>query len=72
MEFYSAYIHRETNGTLTAKAKVTVDGLGAVEFDHALSADLIRRINDEVKIALQVRLGQRPKTTPSPVPGSEG
>ena len=57
MNVKQVYIWRDGD-TLKAKATIDVAGLGDIQFDSALSADLVTAICAEAEAALRVRLGQ--------------
>ncbi len=57
MKVKQVYIWRDGE-TLKAKATIDVAGLGDVQFDHALPADLVTAICEAAEAALRVRLGQ--------------
>lgn len=64
MKFLSAYIHtRSDKEGLTAKAQIEVEGIGNVEFDHAVSKELCEALAKETIEALKVKFGQRLKET---------
>jgi hypothetical protein len=58
MELKTAFIHRNRDGGLIAKAAIDVPGLGEVNIEHALSEEVCMRIRDEAIAALRLKLGQ--------------
>jgi predicted nicotinamide N-methyase len=48
----------DRTGGLKSKATIDVAGLGDVQFDNALSQQLVETIRAEAEAALRVRLGQ--------------
>jgi len=52
------YIWMDSKDVVSAKARMYVSGLGAVEIEHALSDDLKKAIILETETALRVKMGQ--------------
>ena len=58
MKFERAHLWNRDSG-VEASATVHVEGLGMVEFKHALSSELCDRVRMEIETALRLRLGQK-------------